>query len=399
MSALELLASLAAASIDATETVVVKSPTADLIRIAQSGRDPTRRRGHGPISQRRNRSSTFGRSVLRGRALLKSFHKAKEVREGRETYNLYGALKEEIEGGRDAFRKEFIETCPSMVDYFHLELQRTLARVTAALLVLSILGLCLWAQAPVSLPDSVADYRAFLAAQQFYGSGEFQKVVDALKPVWKFQPISPLIGKAAILAAQSYEQLGQYAEALELLRNHAERLPQPDGWLLLARNAEAASDTAGAAAYYQRLFYSYPTSDQAVEAEAALDRLKTILGAELSSGDAPNPSRTGRPVGTRWTGRTGEERIRSHGTRFRRWAAGFGSRTGSRRRLSLPRTLAGDESRSRCRTPVLDARCRPKRKAACQCAIRTRGASAVVSEVALEIASAGHASQRASGQE
>lgn len=146
-------------------------------------------------------------------------------------------------------------------------------------MVPSILGLCLWAQAPVSLPDSVADYRAFVAAQQFFDAGQYQKVVDALKPVWKFQPISPLIGKAAILAAQSYEQLGQFADALELLRNHAERLPQPDGWLLLARNAEAASDTAGAAAYYQRLFYSYPIAIEAADAEVALDRLKAILGA------------------------------------------------------------------------------------------------------------------------
>ena len=37
-------------------------------------------------------------------------------------------LKEEIEAGREAFRREFIESCPSMVDYFHLELQRTLAK-------------------------------------------------------------------------------------------------------------------------------------------------------------------------------------------------------------------------------------------------------------------------------
>ena len=55
-------------------------------------------------------------------------HKVRQVHAGRDTSNLYGMLREEIEAGREAFRREFIETCPSMVDYFHLELQRTLAK-------------------------------------------------------------------------------------------------------------------------------------------------------------------------------------------------------------------------------------------------------------------------------
>ena len=38
VSALELLAGLAAASIESTETVVVKSPAADLIRISRRGK-------------------------------------------------------------------------------------------------------------------------------------------------------------------------------------------------------------------------------------------------------------------------------------------------------------------------------------------------------------------------
>ena len=79
-----------------------------------------------------SRSSTFELSGSHGRASAEMLlHKARQVRDGRETNNLYGALKEEIEAGREAFRREFIETCPSMVDYFHLELQRTLAKDNA----------------------------------------------------------------------------------------------------------------------------------------------------------------------------------------------------------------------------------------------------------------------------
>jgi hypothetical protein len=55
-------------------------------------------------------------------------HKVRQVHAGRSGSNLYGMLKEEIDSGREAFRREFIETCPSMVDYLHLELQRTLAK-------------------------------------------------------------------------------------------------------------------------------------------------------------------------------------------------------------------------------------------------------------------------------
>lgn len=135
VSALELLASLAAASIDATETVVVKSPTADLIRIASpAANPPAPARSWTDLGRTEQEQHLRAQRFARTRVAQLLLHKAKEVREGRETYNLYGALKEEIEGGRDAFRKEFIETCPSMVDYFHLELQRTLARDMAGAL-------------------------------------------------------------------------------------------------------------------------------------------------------------------------------------------------------------------------------------------------------------------------
>jgi soluble lytic murein transglycosylase len=146
-------------------------------------------------------------------------------------------------------------------------------------LVPTTLGLCLWVQAqgPTNLPGKVADYQAYLAAEQHALAGNHTEVVESLKQVWTFQPVSPLLGKAAVLAAKSYEILGQYADALQLLRNYAERLPQPEGWALLARNAEAAGDNAGAAAYYQRVYFDYPASKEAADAEVAIGRLQAIL--------------------------------------------------------------------------------------------------------------------------
>jgi hypothetical protein len=131
VSAMELLASLAAASIEAAETVVVKSPAADLVRIggvpAASPAAPAWSDLTKPEQEQHLRAQRFARTRV-AEILL---HKARQVRSGREANNLYGALKEEIEAGREAFRREFIETCSSMVDYFHLELQRTLARDNA----------------------------------------------------------------------------------------------------------------------------------------------------------------------------------------------------------------------------------------------------------------------------
>ena len=155
-----------------------------------------------------------------------------------------------------------------------------LRRVIPGLWVPIILALSLWvqAQAPPSLPDKVGDYRAYLAAEQHALAGNHPQVIEALKPVWTFTPVSPLLGKSAVLAARSYELLGQYADALQLLRNQVERLPQPEGWILLARNAEAAGDNAGAAAYYQRVFFEYPAAKEVADAEIALGRLQAILG-------------------------------------------------------------------------------------------------------------------------
>ena len=60
-------------------------------------------------------------------AELRLYHAAK-VREGREARNLYNLFRETIEHERATFRTQFMEKSPSMVDYLHEELIRTLAQ-------------------------------------------------------------------------------------------------------------------------------------------------------------------------------------------------------------------------------------------------------------------------------
>jgi hypothetical protein len=59
-------------------------------------------------------------------AEIRLYH-AEAVRRGRAEKNLYAVLRDRIDSGRADFRKEFLEKCPSMADYLHREMMRTLA--------------------------------------------------------------------------------------------------------------------------------------------------------------------------------------------------------------------------------------------------------------------------------
>jgi soluble lytic murein transglycosylase len=107
---------------------------------------------------------------------------------------------------------------------------------------------------------------------------QFDYVLSELQPVWSSAPASPLVGRAAILAARAHMELSQPSEAVAVLRKYAGDLPKPEGLMLLARVLEAAEDRAGAVAAYQRVYYEYPLSADALEAETELTRLRPELG-------------------------------------------------------------------------------------------------------------------------
>jgi len=53
-------------------------------------------------------------------------------------------LRNEIDAARSEFYHNFFETCPSMVDYLHLELVRTLAQEDAGALGRNYPGPVVW---------------------------------------------------------------------------------------------------------------------------------------------------------------------------------------------------------------------------------------------------------------
>lgn len=66
-------------------------------------------------------------------AELRLYHAA-AVKSGRARRDLYRELKTEVDTGREAFQRQFILATSSMIDYFHLELVRTLANDDVSLL-------------------------------------------------------------------------------------------------------------------------------------------------------------------------------------------------------------------------------------------------------------------------
>jgi len=61
-------------------------------------------------------------------------YKSDAVKEGRAKHDLYSLLKADIDGARELFQRDYLTATPTMVDYFHLELVRTLANEEAELL-------------------------------------------------------------------------------------------------------------------------------------------------------------------------------------------------------------------------------------------------------------------------
>jgi len=124
----------------------------------------------------------------------------------------------------------------------------------------------------------LADYVAWFRASAEFSTGNYAAVPAALEPVWSQSPTSPLIGRAALLGAQALQQTGNYSAAVSLLRKYYAALAQPQGDLSLAKAFAAAGDPVSAAVYAQRVYYGYPISSEAAEADTLAANLESQLG-------------------------------------------------------------------------------------------------------------------------
>jgi hypothetical protein len=99
-------------------------PAADLVQIAAAAAPkPAWEELPAEEQQVHFRAQRFARVQVAEMRL----HQSDVVLSGRAKRNLYDALRESIDIARQNFHDSFYPPCPSMVDYFHLELVRTLA--------------------------------------------------------------------------------------------------------------------------------------------------------------------------------------------------------------------------------------------------------------------------------
>jgi soluble lytic murein transglycosylase len=124
----------------------------------------------------------------------------------------------------------------------------------------------------------LADYAAWLLASAQFESADYSAVPKTLGAVWKQTPVSPLAARAFLLAARAYLQNGAAKDAVEILRKNYAALAQPQGDLAMAAAFAGAGDPVSAAIYNQRVYYGYPNSAEAAQADAESGRLRVQLG-------------------------------------------------------------------------------------------------------------------------
>ena len=135
VSAIELLCSIAVTPLQPEPPESVQT---DLIRIAgvvEKAKPPAAERpAWGDLSASEQQIHMKAQRFARNAVASLILNQHEKVQRGRAADDLYTTLGEEIDAARDNFRRQFARSCPSMVDYLHLELVRTLAKGDAVAL-------------------------------------------------------------------------------------------------------------------------------------------------------------------------------------------------------------------------------------------------------------------------
>ncbi len=137
--ALELLACIAGLSLDLRQAALKAAtnvPAGQLLGIASTaGSAPPVHVVVDTAKLTKDEQELHARAqrFARVRVAEMRLYKANAVKEGRESHDLYVALLNEIESARDQYRQDFFST-PTMIDYLHVELVRTLANDDASML-------------------------------------------------------------------------------------------------------------------------------------------------------------------------------------------------------------------------------------------------------------------------
>jgi DNA gyrase/topoisomerase IV subunit B len=130
----ELLADLAAAVWDAAEPRATQA--APLVQIA-AGPEPEPGRGRrawDELSAEEQQVHLRAQRFARVRTAELRLRESEAIQTGRAHRDVYGALRISIDAARSEFHAKFFTACPSMVDYLHMEILRSLANDDTELL-------------------------------------------------------------------------------------------------------------------------------------------------------------------------------------------------------------------------------------------------------------------------
>jgi soluble lytic murein transglycosylase len=131
-----------------------------------------------------------------------------------------------------------------------------------------------------SAMPAVRDYASFFLAKAQFQAHRYTEAAAAAEQVAAFQPPSPLAARAAVVGARAYLEDNEPRKALTLLaRADESALPLPEAAMVRAHALESAGSARDAALNYQLVYCRYPRSPEAQDAAAALERLRSALGA------------------------------------------------------------------------------------------------------------------------
>jgi len=146
INVLEVITAMAGAALDAHQSaqrVATAAPAGAIMSIAPVIPIPGGVKSEAPaagetpdweaLNREEQELHARAQRFARVRVAEMRLYQAQSVRRGREDGRLYQALRGEMDRGRAQFKHEFMHV-PSMIDYFHLELVRTLANDDPTLL-------------------------------------------------------------------------------------------------------------------------------------------------------------------------------------------------------------------------------------------------------------------------
>lgn len=129
----ELLAELAAAVWTGMQPPP-PAPPAELVQISAAPEPDLRRKSWDNLSAEEQQVHLRAQRFARVRTAELRLRESQAVQTGRARRDVYGALREAIDAARAEFHATFFTACPTMVDYLHMEILRSLANDDAELL-------------------------------------------------------------------------------------------------------------------------------------------------------------------------------------------------------------------------------------------------------------------------